>query len=65
MAGGPVDGMHEELECRNASCRCTVPKERVALGDPYCSEYCAQNAGEKGLPTETCGCGHAACGGGG
>jgi hypothetical protein len=56
--------MHEETKCRNASCRWKVPKERAAFGDPYCSEYCAQNAEEEGRPTRPCGCKHSACNGG-
>lgn len=65
MAPASVERMHEEAKCSNPSCRCKVPKERAALGDPYCSEYCAENAGEKGRPTQACGCGHAACEGDG
>jgi hypothetical protein len=57
--------MHEEPGCRNGSCRCKVPKERAALGDPYCSDYCAENGDKKARPVQPCGCGHAACDGGG
>jgi len=65
MAPASMDRMHEEPECLNPSCRCKVPKERAASGDPYCSEYCAESADEKGRPTHSCGCGHTACVGGG
>jgi len=53
--------MHDEPKCRNASCRCKVPKERATFGDAFCSEYCVQNAREQGPPPRSCGRGHPAC----
>jgi hypothetical protein len=56
--------MHEEPKCSNESCRCSVPKDRLAQGDPFCSEYCAQHAEAHGRPVRACGCKHPECDGG-
>ncbi len=56
--------MHEAPKCLNESCRCKVPRDRMARGDPYCSAHCAENAGAEGHPLRSCGCKHPPCGGG-
>jgi len=46
----------KEIACAHVDCRCTLSSTSP---DPYCCEFCAQRAAEKGR----CACGHDACGG--
>lgn len=53
--------MAEQSQCTHEGCTCSIPKDRAAKGDSFCSDYCANHGGKPGHTAHACSCGHPAC----
>jgi hypothetical protein len=47
--------------CAHPGCHCTVPPERAAKNNRYCSDYCEQHSAQAAHQEHACACGHASC----